>query len=87
MIQLDNNYRLESDSNQWTLIYEKEGDINPKTNKPTISTDKWYCTSLGSALDRYVNEASKVSKTAEELLIQLIRIEGQINGLCAILKK
>lgn len=81
MIVLDKNYRLENDSNNWVLIYEMEGDINPKTNKPTVSTDKWYCTSLTTALNRYVNESTKASETAEDLMVQLIRIQGEINSL------
>ena len=80
-IALDENYRLESDSNQWTLLYEKSGEINPKTKKPTISSNKWYCVSLEAVLRRYVNECPKPSKTSGELMLALIRIEKLIEKI------
>ena len=79
-MKLDENYRLESDSNQWTLIYEKEGAINPKTDKPIVSSDKWYFGNLKQALMRYTDQSVKPSETVEELLIQLIRVEGAVNS-------
>ena len=78
---IDENYKLENDSNQWVLIYEKEGEINPKTDKPIISKDRWYCSNLESALNRYANEASKVADNIERLQIELVRIHGAINSL------
>ncbi len=66
-MKLDKNYSLDNDANQWILNYEREGEINPKTNKPTISRDKWYCRSLQSALKRYLNESVKPSLDVQEL--------------------
>lgn len=50
MIQLDKHYRVEEDSNSWNLVYEKLGDINPKTNKPTVSSNVSYHANLKQAL-------------------------------------
>lgn len=66
-MKLDDNFYLEADTNQWILHYEKEGDINPKTNKPIKHIDKWYCGSLKSALNRYLNESVKSATTVQEL--------------------
>jgi hypothetical protein len=71
IIFLDRWYKLENDSNGWVLIYEKEGEINPKTNEPIISRNKWYCGSLHSALKRYLDECLKPSTDIQELFSEL----------------
>ena len=70
-MKIDENYSLENDANNWILKYEREGDINPDTGKPIISTDKWYCSSLQSALTRYFNETTKPTKAVRELLLSV----------------
>lgn len=80
-ITLNANYFITCDSNQWVLNYEKTGEVNPKTNKPTISTNTWYCSSLESCLRRYVNEVPKVSETIHDIFEMLSVIEDTIKGI------
>ena len=80
-MKIDDNYRLENDSNQWTLIYEKEGEVNPKTVKPTISTNKWYCGNMKQALKRYLDESLKECNSIETVLLELKRVESVIDNL------
>ena len=59
MIKLDENFRIEPDALNFTLIKEMEGEVNPKTGKPTISRGQWYCPTLQSALRAYLRESSR----------------------------
>ena len=68
MIRIDNEYFLSNDANQWVLNYEKIGDINSKIGKPIVSSSKWYCATLESALKRYLNESPKPSTNITELV-------------------
>ena len=80
-LRLDENYFLESDSNQWTLNYRKSKGINPETKKETFSNDKWYCSSLENALKRYTDESAKESETVDELSSKLDLIFQTINSI------
>lgn len=75
-MKIDNNYSIENDSHQWILKYEREGDINQKTGKPTKSESKWYCGTLKQALQRYLDECLKPAKDAQTI-IQLIVLSEQ----------
>lgn len=66
-MKIDENYTLENDSNQWVLNYRSEGEINPKTNKPITTENKWYCGTLSQALNRYLDESLKPSKDIQQL--------------------
>ena len=81
MIKLDENYYLTNDSNQWSLHYEKEGEINPSTGKPTIKRDTWYCGKLKACLKRYYNEATKPAKDVIDLGFKLKSVEETIQNL------
>lgn len=81
MITLDENFRIESDTNEWVLIFEQEGEINTKTNKPAIKKDKWHCGSLSLALKRYTNEVTKVGTNVNELIVILTKVETKIDAL------
>lgn len=78
-MRLDENFTLTNDSNNWILNYEKEGDINHKTNRPTLTKETWYFGKLDQALNRYVNEATKQSEDVNDLRVQLSRIQDTIN--------
>lgn len=80
-MRLDENFTLTNDSNNWILNYEKEGDINHKTNRPTLTKETWYFGNLNQALNRYVNESAKQSETVKDLQIQLAMIQDTINFL------
>ena len=70
-MKIDEKYTIENDSNQWVLNYRSEGDINKRTGKPTISTNKWYCGSLKQCLNRYLDESLKQSTTIQEVVANI----------------
>jgi len=79
MITLDENYRIEFDANNFILKYEKEKTIIKDGEEKKIkSSDEWYYPRLENALYKYVDQASKVSKNASELLESLGRINATI---------
>lgn len=84
MIKLDENFRIEPDALNFTLIKEEKGETNPKTGKPTISRGQWYCPTLQSALRAYLRERSRQLLTDGEndlknVLEKLEQIENAIN--------
>jgi hypothetical protein len=68
LIKLDESFTLSNDANQWILEMAQTGDINTKTGKPTITRNKWYCTSIKTALNRYLNESTKTANSVLELV-------------------
>lgn len=78
MIRLDDNYRIEEDSCSWNLIYEKEGDINPKTGKPIISRDASYHANLKQALTWYLHLSQSGSETLQDAIRAISEAEKRI---------
>lgn len=86
-IKLDENFRLESTELQWTLIYEKSGEISEKTGKPTLTKREYYHPTLVSAIRSY---SDKKLKNGEDIgsIEELIKVlEGSMEQLKKILKK
>lgn len=72
MIILNKNYRIETDSNNFILKFEKKtGVINKKTGKEEISRNEWYYPKLYMALDKFSNECLKVPEEVKSLRNEL----------------
>ena len=67
-IKLDDNWSVESDTSSWNLHYEKEGDINPKTGKPTKTSEVSYHARLVDAFKYYLNEEPKTALNIPQIL-------------------
>lgn len=81
-MKLDENYRIETNKFQYTLIKEEgTGNINGKTGKETISTDSWYFPTLSLALKKYVNESLKESQSIKEVLEKIDQLNNKIEGI------
>lgn len=80
-ITLDQDYSISINNDCVTLISEKEGEINPKTGKPSISKDYWHCTSLKNALKRYVDVSLRSQKTIFNVIVKLKEINNKIDNL------
>jgi len=80
-IRLDNEYYVSHDNLSWTLLYRKEGKINEKTGKPTISSETFYYPSLTLVLQKYKDQAIKPCKDVIEVLDKLNVISNNINKL------
>lgn len=78
MIQLDEFYRIEEDAVSWNLIYEKEGEINDKTGKPSISRDASYHANLKQALVVYLDKSLKGSTDAQDVIRRITEAEERI---------
>ena len=77
-IILDDNYRIESSENQWTLKFEKIGDINPTTQKPIISKNEFFHNSLQNALKSYIDKKLKVG---EDISIDIQNLNKSLDSL------
>jgi len=53
-MKIDDNFRIEKDTYNVTLVYEVEGGINEKTGKPTITKHQWHYPTIEMALKKYL---------------------------------
>lgn len=80
-MKLDENYRIEHDSNNIILKYEKENGINEKTGKMQYSRDEWYFPKMSQALDKYVNQAMKVPDNVQELIQEVKKLDEKVSEI------
>lgn len=80
-IKLDDNWRIDNSSGSATLIFEKEGDINDKTGRPTISKDTFFYSTVKQALIGYTNRCLVYSDSITEVLNKLESIENLIKSI------
>ena len=80
-MKLDENYELEGDKYNWVLKYESDLQINKKTGEQYRAVDHWHFPNVRQALEKYMNEAIKPSRTVEDLLVALQEISKQIENL------
>lgn len=73
MIKLDDHFYLKNDSTSWTLVYEKEGEVNNKTGKPKITRRTWHTGTVDQALKRYIDESLKPCQSVLAMLTTLNR--------------
>lgn len=85
-MRIDENYSIENDSNQWTLKYSQEGEINKKTGKPTLTENRWYFGTLKGCLNRYLDESIKPAENIDLVVKLLSSAERNIENLIAGLK-
>lgn len=78
-MKLDDNFRVENDSNGFTLIFEQKY-IN-KENKEKTKTDKWHYSSMKMILKTYVNESLKPCNCVIELHEKLTYLNDKIDKL------
>lgn len=71
-IQLDSEYRLESDSVCWTLVYDAITGKNEKTGKDKRRYETWYYPSLEYGLNQYIDLKARGSEGVDGL-IQAVR--------------
>lgn len=80
-IKLDDNWRIDNSSGSATLVFEKEGDINEKTGKPTISKDIFYYSTVKQVLIGYTNRCLVYSDNITSILSKLESIENLIKNM------
>lgn len=81
MITLDKNYRIETNTYNYTLVQEEETEeINDKGNK-IVTHNTWHFPRLGMALKRYLNETLKKCPDVESILKRIDEVEKTISNL------
>ena len=83
MIVIDMNYHIEADSNQWVLHYNNAKIVK---DKEVNQSNKWYCSSLKNALNRYCDESLKTSKNIEDILQKLDQLNKTISNINQLTK-
>jgi len=79
-LKLDNEYRIETDENNFVLVYELEC-YNEKTDKNYLKTDKSYFPKMSQALDKYLNDCIRPLGDIVVIHSELIRIEAIIKKI------
>lgn len=80
-MKLDKFYTLEPDTACWVLTYEKTGDINPKTGKPTISRETSYHANFKQALVAYADKCLEPSTDVQDAIRRVTELEQKIATL------
>lgn len=78
-MKLDDNFTVTNDAYSWTLHLRREGDINPKTGKPSVCEKKWHFGNLKDCLRRYLDESLKPAESVEEMRDLLHRAMAHID--------
>lgn len=81
-IQIDEHWTVEADTASWNLEYREEGEINPKTGKPTVSSEVSYHARLVDALKAYLNKAPKDATTANEIIEAWDKAVDRVENAC-----
>jgi len=89
-IQLDENYHVESDAANWTLVCTKQS-VDPKTGEPLIDKDtgepkfgtrQWYHSRLQWAVLQYVDLGLKGAESCSEVLERIKTLEASVVKAC-----
>lgn len=81
-VVIDEKFRIEKDFNNFTLVLEEDGEINESTGKPIHRVERWYCSTLKSALNRYLSQVVLEDiSNINDVLDRLDEIEDKINKL------
>lgn len=81
-MRLDKNYRLENDSNNWTLIFEEDRKKEDGTKYLFQDTIGYY-PKMKMALSKYLDSCLKECSTGQEIFDEIARVEKviiKING-------
>lgn len=82
MIKLDENYSIETDSYNVSLIYRREKEIEKNGElKTVVEKSDWHYPTLAHALKKYLSESLKECSSIEEVLKRIEIVENRINNL------
>lgn len=80
-MKIDENYSIEPEACSWNLVYQKEGGINKKTGKPTVTSWIQYHSNLRYALEAYLHESLRECAEVSEVLGAIRAAEDRISSL------
>lgn len=82
MIQLDENYLIETDSYNWTLRFESvRMELKDGKEKQIKSKDEWHYPNIKLCLKKYLDESLKDCPSIEDVLIRIGELEKKIDKL------
>lgn len=76
---IDENYTIEKDAHNYILKYEKEGEMNPKTNKLTITRSESFHMTMRDALNSYMDKVIGCPEEISELLDAIKTAQETVN--------
>lgn len=85
-IKLDEDYRIESDSSCWTLVFDKITGKNEKTGEDKRRYETWYYPSLEIGLKGYRDLKLRAGLDTDKM-ISLNDVLKRINDLDASIRK
>ena len=77
-IKLDDNYKVYPDTACWILAYEKVGNVNPKTGKPTITSNTSYHATLVQSLSAYLDKCLEPADSIQSVINRISEAEQRI---------
>lgn len=80
VIVLNDNFSIYPSTDCWTLKQQEEGEINPKTGKPSIKVSNTFHGTLKQALDAFVDKSLKTSLDISMLQEKLQELEDFIKN-------
>lgn len=83
-MKLGEYHTLEADGSGFTLTYEKEGEVNPQTNKPILTRKIMYYPNLELSLEGYMKHCNLINCNSEEA--GLLDVLEKINETYEIIK-
>jgi Sec7-like guanine-nucleotide exchange factor len=78
-MKLDENYRIETDTNNFTLVYESK-KFDEVKKKEFTSKDEWHYPELKYALIKYLNQSLKPCKSIKDVLSKISELEQLIKN-------
>lgn len=82
MIQLNNEFYVETDSNNYILQHRKPKEVvKDGEAKTVLESDSWYFPTLSACLRKFLDESLKESESIQEVLQQIERVHKTIKNL------
>jgi len=81
-MRLDEHNFIEPDIGSWTLVYEKLGEINPKTGKPTLTRRTSHHGQLQYALRQFVDESLVECSDIQQVLDAMDDLHARFDEFC-----
>lgn len=80
-LKIDENYRIEKDVSSWNLMFERIGEVNPKTGKRTVSRNVTYHANIKQALIKYCDEQFESCKTIADVIQKINELTAKIEAM------
>ena len=82
-MQIDKNYRIETDTYNFILTYESDPTMKDYRGemKEIVSKDRWYYPSLKMCLKKYLEESLRPSASIIDVMDRIDFVEDRIDTI------